>query len=145
MIRIIAVDDHEIFRRGVNKIIRASGRVTLIGEAGSIEETLKLLALEIPDVLVLDINLPGYDDLNGMKVVHQIHPNLPILILSMCPEDRFGPSALKAGAAGYITKSMAAEQLVDAIIQVASGNMYISPILENILAKQNALEFGSSN
>lgn len=144
MIRIIAVDDHEIFRKGVSKIIGSSRQITLIGEAGSIEETLTLLTLELPDVLVLDINLPGYDDLSGLKAVHRLYPNLPVLILSMCPEERFGQSALNAGAVGYITKAMAAEQLVDAIFQVASGKLYISPSLAHILARQSALPAGDA-
>lgn len=144
MIRIIAVDDHEIFRRGISKIIRSSNQISLIGEAGSIEETLQLLSVEIPDVLVLDINLPGYDDLGGLEAVHGQYPDLPVLILSMFPEERFGASALKAGAVGYITKAMAAEQLVDAIVQVSAGKFYISPCLAHILAKQSALPICTS-
>lgn len=134
MIRIVIADDHELIREGIKKIIRSSKEMRVVGEAADIPQTLDLTAQLNPDIAILDISLPGHDDLDGLAQVRQRFPDLPVLILSMYPEERFAIRALKTGAVGYITKSMAAEELVKAIRKVMSTGSYISPRLAELLA-----------
>lgn len=134
MTRIIIADDHELIREGIKKIIRSSKDIRIVGEAADIPQTIELAAREAPDMAILDIGLPGHEGLDGLADVRRHFPDLPVLILSMYPEERFAIRALKAGAAGYITKAMAAEELVKAILKVRAGGTYISPHLAELLA-----------
>ncbi|WP_136415125.1 MULTISPECIES: response regulator transcription factor [Oxalobacteraceae] len=134
MIRIIIADDHELIREGIKKIIRSSRDMRVVGEAGDVDGILALAAQHAPDIAILDIGLPGYDGLEGLAEVRRRFPDMPVLILSMHPEERFAIRALKAGAAGYITKAMAAEELIKAIRKVMSGGSYVSPRLAELLA-----------
>jgi DNA-binding NarL/FixJ family response regulator len=135
MIRIVIADDHELIREGIKKIIRSSRDMRIVGEAADIEGTIRLAEEHAPDILILDINLPGHDGLEGLEQVRRRFPGMSILILSMYPEERFAIRALKTGAAGYITKAMAAEELVKAIRKVMAGGSYISPRLAELLAQ----------
>ncbi|HJV80121.1 response regulator transcription factor [Noviherbaspirillum sp.] len=134
MIRIIIADDHELIREGIKKIIRSSRDMRVVGEAGDVDGFLTLATQHAPDIAILDIGLPGYDGLEGLAEVRLRFPDMPVLILSMHPEERFAIRALKAGAAGYITKAMAAEELIKAIRKVMSGGSYVSPRLAELLA-----------
>jgi two-component system invasion response regulator UvrY len=134
MTSIVIADDHELIREGIKKIIRSSRSMRIAGEAADIEQTLQLAKSQAPDIIVLDINLPGIDGLEGLDMVRKSFPAIPILILSMFPEERYAVRALKAGASGYITKSMAAEELLKAIEKISSGGVYVSPHLAELLA-----------
>lgn len=134
MIRVVIADDHELIRVGVKKIVRSCKDVQVVGEAIDLAQALQLARELSPDLLVLDISLPGSDSLEGLLRMRGEHPSLPVLILSMYPEDRFAIAALKAGAAGYITKSMAADELVHAIRKIHAGGSYVSPRLAELLA-----------
>lgn len=134
MIRIVAVDDHELIREGIKKILRSAGDMRIVGEAATLPQALQLIAKEAPDVTVLDINLADIDGLDGLVQIRRLFPQLSVLVLSMYPEDRYALRALQAGAAGYITKSMAAEELVNAIRQIHSSGSYISPRVAALLA-----------
>jgi DNA-binding NarL/FixJ family response regulator len=134
MIRVVIADDHELIRVGVKKIVRSCKDVRVAGEAIELEHALRLVRELAPDLLVLDISLPGSDSLDGLLRVRGEFPMLPVLMLSMYPEDRFAIAALKAGAAGYITKSMAADELVHAIRRIHAGGSYVSPRLAELLA-----------
>lgn len=135
MVRIIIADDHELIREGIKKIIRSSKDMRIVGEAADIAALVRLAEQHAPDIVILDISLPGHDDLGGLAEVHRRFPELPVLILSMYPEERFAVRALKTGAAGYITKAMAAEELVKAIRKIMAGGSYISPRLAELLAQ----------
>lgn len=135
MIRIVIADDHELIREGIKKIIRSSRDMRIVGEAADIEGTIRLAGEHAPDIVILDISLPGHDGLDGLAEVRSRFPAMPVLILSMYPEERFAIRALKTGAAGYITKAMAAEELVKAIRKVMAGGSYISPRLAELLAQ----------
>jgi two-component system invasion response regulator UvrY len=135
VIRIVIADDHELIREGVKKIIRSSKDMRIVGEAADIAGTVQLVAQHAPDIIILDIGLPGYDGLEGLAEVRRRFPDIPIIILSMHPEERFAIRALKTGATGYITKAMAAEELVRAIRKAVAGGCYISPTLADLLAK----------
>lgn len=139
MIRIVIADDHELIREGVKKIFRSSADMRIVGEAADLARTIALVAQHQPDVVVLDISLPGHDGLEGLAELRRHFPAQRVVMLSMYGEERYAVSALRAGAAGYITKAMAAEELIKAIRQVVAGSTYIGPQLAELMARQ-ALE-----
>lgn len=134
MTRIVIVDDHELIREGIKKIIRLSRDLRIVGEASDIEEAIDLVTQHAPDIVTLDISLPGHDGLEGLAELRRRFPKLPILILSMYPEERFAIQALRAGAAGYITKATAAEELLKALRRIVSTGSYVSPRAAELLA-----------
>jgi two-component system invasion response regulator UvrY len=135
LIRLVIADDHELIREGVKKIIRSSPDLRVVGEAADLAQTIALVAQHQPDLVVLDISLPGYDGLEGLAELRGQYPGLRIVMLSMYSEERYALAALKAGARGYVTKTMAAEELVTAIRRVMVGGNYIGPALAELLAQ----------
>lgn len=135
-IKVMLADDHAVVRRGLRQIIADSGDIEVIGEASDYAELTALMRRETCDVLVLDISMPGKNGIEILKIVHERQPKLPVLILSMYPEDQYALRALKAGAAGYVTKDSAPEKLVDAIRVLAKGKKYITPELAATLAER---------
>jgi DNA-binding NarL/FixJ family response regulator len=134
MINIVIVDDHAILRRGLSQIISESGDMKVVGEAESSAEAMRLLRETPCDVMLLDITLPDRNGIETLKLVRKEHPKLQVLMLSMHPENQYALRALKAGAAGYLTKQSAAAQLVSAIRQVNSGRKYVTPAVAEELA-----------
>ncbi len=127
MNKILIADDHAVVRRGLRQIISDEPDFEVIGEAQTAQEALDLIAANGCDVVLLDIALP---DKNGLEVLQEaktLQPELPILILSMHPEDQFAMRALRLGASGYLTKETAPDELILALRKVLSGKMYISP------------------
>ena len=106
----------------------------IVGEATNGAEALEKARSEACDVLVLDMAMPGPSGLDILKEVRATHPNLPVLILSMHPEEQFAVRLLKAGASGYLNKESAPEELVKAIRKVVAGGKYVSPVLAERLA-----------
>jgi DNA-binding NarL/FixJ family response regulator len=135
MIRIVVADDHAIVRQGLRQVLNAEGDFEVTGEAASYGEVMQLLRREGCDVLILDVAMPGRNGIETLKQVKQDWPKLPVLVLSMYPEDQYAFRALKAGAAGYLTKQAAAEQIVAAIRTISRGRRYITPELAEELAK----------
>jgi two-component system invasion response regulator UvrY len=135
LIRLVIADDHELIREGVKKIIRSTSDLRVVGEAADLAQTIALVTQHHPDLLVLDISLPGHDGLEGLLELRQQYPGLRIVMLSMYSEERYALAALKAGACGYVTKTMAAEELVTAVRRVAAGGNYIGPRLAELLAQ----------
>ncbi|MFP4302230.1 MAG: response regulator [Spirochaetaceae bacterium] len=138
MIKVVIADDHDLIRDGFKKLVGGEPDITVVGEARSAEELFKLLRKISPEVLVLDIGLP---DENGLEVLKDIksagtHPEMGVLILSMHPEGRYARRALAAGAAGYMTKDTASEELIPAIRKVRSKGRYISQTLAEELAAE---------
>lgn len=127
MIRVILVDDHQIVRRGMRQLLAEGGDIEVVGEAGDYAELSQLLRGQSCDVLLLDISIPGRNGIEIIKSLREQHPGLRILILTMYPEEQYAVRALKAGAAGYLTKSSAPESLLEAIRQVAAGRRFITP------------------
>lgn len=136
MIRIAIADDHELIREGVKKIVRPHADLRIVGEAADLAGTLELVRQHAPDVVVLDINLPDFDGLDGLAELRRHFPEQRVVLLSMYGEDKYAVSALRAGAGGYVTKSMAADELVRAVRQVAAGETYIGPRLADQMARQ---------
>lgn len=126
MINVIIADDHAVVREGLRQILAGVSDMAVIGEAESGQEVLNLLKKSECDVLVLDIAMPGKSGLEVLKELRVDHPRLPVLILSMYPEDQYAVRVMRAGAAGYMTKDTAPEELVGAIRRVAGGRKYIS-------------------
>jgi two-component system invasion response regulator UvrY len=135
LIKILIADDHELIREGIKKIVRSCSDMTLAGEAASMDELLRLVRANPVDVIVLDLSLPDSDSLAGLQKLRQHYPQTPVLVLSMHPEERFAVPALRAGAAGYVTKGMAVAELVKAIRSVHAGATYISETVAALLAK----------
>lgn len=128
------VDDHPVVRKGIIHILEDDPRVEACAEAGSAAEMMRRMAEGRWDVVVLDINLP---DRNGLEVLRDLkasHPHLPVLVLSVYPEDQYAVMALKAGAAGYLPKDGVTEELAEALRRVASGERYITPGVAERLA-----------
>ena len=138
MIKIIIADDHAVVRQGVKQILAAEPDMQLVGEARNFEETLEVTRRLAWDVLILDYSMPGGNGLQVLKKIKHAHPRRPVLILSMHPEDVIAVSALRAGAAGYVSKESASEELTVAIRKAISGKKYVSASL----AEKLALELG---
>jgi two-component system invasion response regulator UvrY len=134
MIKVAIVDDHSIVRSGLKKILREEPDMDVTVEANGHSQLFKSLRLEQPDVLLLDISIPGKNGLEILKEVKQTYPAVKTLMLSMHPEDRFSVRAIKAGACGYVTKESAVEELVQAIRQIYSGGKYITQSVAEKLA-----------
>lgn len=135
MIRIVLADDHAIVRQGLRQILLAQPDFSVVAEAANHVEVMQQLRRTPCDVLVLDIAMPGKNGIDTLKQAKAEMPKLPVLILSMYPEDQYALRALKAGASGYLTKMAAADQLVEAIRQVTRGRKYITPELGQSLAE----------
>lgn len=141
MTNIIIADDHAVVRQGVRQILAAEPDMQVVGEARNFGETLEAVRDLEWDVLILDYFMPGGNGLQVLKQIQKSHPKRPVLILSMHPEEAIAVSALRAGAAGYICKDSAAEELPVAIRKAVSGGKYVS----TSLAEQLALELGGGS
>jgi two-component system invasion response regulator UvrY len=141
-IKILIADDHVLIREGLKKILRAAPDLVVVSEAQNGQEVIEKTKNTKVDVVVLDISMPGKSGLEVLKDLKQDYPGLPVLILSMHPEDRFATRSLKAGAAGYLTKECAAEELIRAIRRVVAGRKYVSTTLSEKLALQLETDTG---
>lgn len=134
MLEVLVVDDSPLFRRGVKDLVNEGFQGAHIGEAGNGFEMMELLRGKPWDVAVLDIHMPDMNGLDALKQAKQEFPELPVLILSMYPEEQYAIRMIKAGADGYLTKSSVPEELVKAIAKVRDGGKYVSPALaENLV------------
>jgi two-component system, NarL family, invasion response regulator UvrY len=134
MIKILIGDDHAIFREGLKRIVEEAEGLQVVGEAGSGQEILELARTVEPDVVLLDISMPGRGGLETAQELKRLHPQVRILVLTVHPEDHFAVRCLKEGADGYMTKDAAPQQLVQAIRKVRGGGKYVSPNLAELLA-----------
>jgi DNA-binding NarL/FixJ family response regulator len=132
--RILLADDHAVVRHGLKQIIAEEYKRAVFGEARNAQEALDLVWKELWDIVVLDITMPGRSGLEVLREIKRSRPKLPVLVLSMHPENQFAVRVLKRGAAGYMTKESAPEELVGAIRKVLAGGRYVSPSLAEKLA-----------
>jgi DNA-binding NarL/FixJ family response regulator len=135
-LRILIVDDHPIVRQGLRQTLSDAAGIGEIGEAATPQQALDLVRQRKWDAVILDIGLPGRGGLEVLKDIKREVPRLPVLILSMHAEDQYAVRAVRAGAAGYLTKGAATERLIAAVRKVASGGRYISPELAERLATE---------
>ncbi len=136
MINVLIADDHALIREGLKKILNGEPDMTLVGEANNVVELFNALERLAVNIVLLDISMPGESGLDALKELRQKYPRVPVLILSIHPEQRFAVRALKAGASGYIMKQGAVEELVQAIRKVVSGGKYVSVALAEQLATE---------
>ncbi|HEV3222068.1 MAG TPA: response regulator transcription factor [Puia sp.] len=144
MHRILIADDHTVVRKGLKQILQDAFPSALIEEVADAEDLLKRVFSEDWDVVISDISMPGRSGLDVLQQIRQSHPRLPILILSMHPEDQYAIRVLRAGASGYLNKNSAPEELVKAINQVLLGKKYITPSIAEKLVNafdQDAKKF----
>jgi two-component system, NarL family, invasion response regulator UvrY len=134
MIRILIADDHAIVREGLKQIVAQTMDIVVAGEASNAAEALDMARKMPIDLLLLDISMPGRSGLDVLVELKQDMPQLPVLILSLYPEDQYALRMIKAGASGYVTKESASDQLILAIRKVASGGRYMSmPLAEKLV------------
>jgi two-component system invasion response regulator UvrY len=133
-LRLLLADDHAILRSGLRRLLADMPEITTIGEAEDGSRVIDLVRAEHWDILVLDLDMPGPGPIDVLNRIKADQPDLAVLILSMYPEQRFALRALKAGAAGYLNKQSAPQQLITAIRLIAEGGTYISAQLAATLA-----------
>lgn len=140
MIKVFIADDHPLVREGLKKVVDQSTiDIKVLGEASDANELMEKLrkSNSTPDIVVLDITMPGKSGLDVLKEIKEFYPDLPVLMLSIHPEDRFAIRSLKAGASGYLTKSSISEQLVKAIRKIVTQKKkYISQNVAEQLASR---------
>lgn len=135
MIRVALADDHAVVRRGLEEILRAEPDMEVGGVAADGAELLDLVRRRSFDVVLLDITMPGQSGLEIIRSLKQERPGMPVLVLTMHAEDQFGVRAMRAGAAGYLTKESAPDEMVRAIRRVVAGGKHIGPSLAEHLAE----------
>ena len=133
--RVLIVDDHAVVRRGLQQILSDEYDDVVFGEAANANEALELVGRDSWDVIILDISMPGRSGLDVLKEIKREQPAVPVLVLSIHPEDQFATRVLKAGASGYMTKESAPDDLVIAIDRVRAGRKYVSDSLAELLAE----------
>ena len=137
--RVLIVDDHPLMRDGITQLIDQQADLEVCGSASNAVEALKILDSRHPDLLLVDISLPGMDGIELIKNVRKGHPTLPVLVLSMHPESLYAERAVRAGAKGYVMKHASADILLAAVRKVLSGRLYLSPeMAERMLEKATA-------
>jgi len=134
MIKILIADDHAIIREGLKQIVSETSDMVVADEADTGHAVLDKVRNNEYTVVVLDISMPGGDGLNILKQLKKEKPKIPILVLSIHPEDQYAVRTLRAGAAGYLTKESAPDELITAIRRVSGGRKYVSSFLAEKLA-----------
>ncbi|UCE40552.1 MAG: response regulator transcription factor [Candidatus Aminicenantes bacterium] len=142
MIKVLIADDHTLVRKGLKQILLDTEDIESVDEAGNGKETISKVTHEKYDLVLLDITLPGRSGIDVLKQIKCIDPELPVLILSMHPEEQYAVRSLRAGAAGYLTKESAPQELLNAIRRVANGGKYISSSLAEKLAGEIGSDMG---
>lgn len=133
-IRILIADDHAIVRHGLRQILGENGDFEVAAEADNGARAMQTLRQTTVDLVLLDVSMPDRNGIDTLKLIKKEFPRLPVLMLSMHPEEHYAVRALKAGASGYMNKQSAPDQLVHALRQVASGKKYVSASLAEQLA-----------
>lgn len=128
-LKVLLTDDHAMVRTALKRVLQDVPGIALVGEADTANEALRQVREQHWDAVVLDLNMPGQNAMSVLKIMKVEQPGLPVLVLSMYPEEQHAVRALKSGAAGYVGKASAADELVRAIQKVVQGDTYMSPNL----------------
>lgn len=134
MIRILVADDHTVVRRGLRQILLEGFPGALVEDVGDAEDLIKHVIKSEWDVVISDLSMPGRSGLDALQQIKQLHPNLPVLILSIHSEEQYALRVLKSGASGYLSKDMAPDELVNAVKKVMLGKKYITAAVAEKLA-----------
>jgi two-component system invasion response regulator UvrY len=142
VIKILIADDHLVVRKGLRQILSGAGDIVVGGEAADGAEAVSMIGKNTYDVVLLDISMPGRNGLDTLKQIKMYHPNLPVLMLSMHPEEDYAVRCYRAGAAGYLKKDTTSEEMLFAIRKVARGGRYVTPSIADKLpfAWESAVE-----
>ncbi|MCG6886073.1 MAG: UvrY/SirA/GacA family response regulator transcription factor [Proteobacteria bacterium] len=144
MIKVMLVDDHDLVRTGIKRLLEDVSGISIVCEANSGEEALQLVRTTSPDVVLMDINMPGIGGLEATRKLIQSKPDLRIIVVTMHDDDLFPQRLLKAGAMGYVTKGAKVDEIVRAIHDVMANRRYITPeIAQQIALSQFDGEQGS--
>jgi two-component system, NarL family, invasion response regulator UvrY len=135
-IKILIADDHSIVRAGVIKSLSACFPEAVFGEAANAAEIMRMINETKWNLLILDISMPGRNGMEVLKEVKDIHPEIPVIIFSMYPEDQFAVRSLRAGAAAYLTKDIPSKEFAEAIRMILRGERYITPSLMELLTNE---------
>ncbi|MDD5300716.1 MAG: response regulator transcription factor [Gallionella sp.] len=142
MISILIADDHATVRQGLALILEKNGAMEVVASCANGIDALNWLRGNDCDVVLLDISMPGMNGIDMLKQVRKEKPKLPVLILSAYPEDQYAVRLIKAGAAGYLNKECAPEEVVAAVQSVLNGHRYITPAVSEMLASEISLPSG---
>lgn len=134
MIRVLVVDDHDLVRTGITRMLADIDGLQVVGEADSGEASLKIARELKPDVVLMDVKMPGIGGLEATRKLLRSHPDVKVVAVTVCEEDPFPTRLLQAGAAGYLTKGAGLDEMVQAIRLVFAGQRYISPQIAQQLA-----------
>ena len=141
--KVIIADDHSIVRKGLRQILLEEYPFAEVAEAANAEELIKMTMNGSWDVVITDLSMPGRSGLDALRQIRDAHPKLPVLVLSMHPEDQYAIRVLKAGASGYLNKDTAQEELIQAMRRVRVGKKYISSKVAEQMA--DVLENNNNN
>lgn len=144
MITVLVADDHPVVRGGIKQMLSESMAGVVIGEARTVQELFERVQEKRWDVVILDITMPGGSGLDALKRLKQERPSLPVLMLSVYPEDQFAVRAIRTGASGYLSKQSLPEELVRAVKTVLGGRKYLSPAVADLLATHLQQDTGDS-
>jgi DNA-binding NarL/FixJ family response regulator len=134
LVKILVIDDHEIVRRGVKQILEENFLYVEVGEAETSQKGIAAVQQESWDLVIVDISLPDQSGLSLLCELHSTAPQLPLMVLSLHPEEQYAVRAFRAGAMAYLTKQTAPEELARAVKQVLTGRMYVSASLGEYMA-----------
>lgn len=148
-IRVLIADDHGVMRAGLRAMLEIDPSIEVLGEAANGDEAIRLAGELHPDIVILDIGMPGIDGIEATRRLKSMFPNVQVLILSVYEDQSLLQGAIRAGASGYVIKRAAGDELMDALQAVSQGYMYIHPAITRLLIndltpavdrKNNALE-----
>ncbi|MCD8531701.1 MAG: UvrY/SirA/GacA family response regulator transcription factor [Saccharospirillaceae bacterium] len=134
MIKVLVVDDHELVRSGISRLLRDAKGIEVVGEAASGEEAVQFAKEHSPDIILMDIRMPGIGGLEATRKITRHNPDVQVIAVTACDDNPYATRLLQAGAAGYITKGADAEEMIRAIMKVKSGQKYISPEIAQRMA-----------
>lgn len=143
MIRVLVVDDHDLVRTGITRMLADIDGLQVVGEADSGESALKLARELRPDVVLMDVKMPGIGGLEATRKLLRSHPDIKVVAVTVCEDDPFPTRLMQAGAAGYLTKGAGLDEMVQAIRLAFAGQRYISPQIAQQLALKSFQPQGS--
>lgn len=142
MVEVLVVDDHDLVRLGLVRLLSDVQGIRVVAEADSGEIAVELAKKHEPDIILMDVRMPGMDGIEATKKILRLFPDMKIIAVTACGEDPFPSRLLQAGASGYLTKGASTEEMVQAIKTVMAGQKYLTPVIAQKLALQS---FGSSD
>ncbi|WP_428911572.1 response regulator [Niallia sp. Krafla_26] len=135
-IRVMLVDDHTIVRKGLRLILELHDRIEVCGEAASLKETIEMITVGRPDVILLDFKLPDGDGIEGCKKIRKQFPEIKILILTAYSQDHIVMEAIRAGANGYLLKNIKSDELIKSVFNVFENESVLDPSVTEVIFKQ---------